>query len=127
MILWFRQQAVLEHVLPVFADIISLKNLVDTTVGLERFAHQQQTIPLTTNGLREYQRLYEANGGAVEVNDHVVIGDAIQMVFYPEEVAKRSTLWDLVGQFRGSANADDAAQSNSVSALAGSLSAMMRG
>jgi len=84
--------------------------------------------PLTTNGLREYQRLYEANGDAVEVNDHVMIGDAIQMVFYPEEAAaKRFTLWDLAGQFQGSANADDAAQSNSVSALARSLSAMMRG
>jgi len=63
--------------------------------------------PLTTNGLREYQRLLDELGVAVEVNDHDMIGDAMRMVFYPEDAAKRSTLWDLAGQFQGTATVND--------------------
>jgi len=90
---------------------------------------------LTTNGLREYQRLYQELGDAVEVNDHVMIADAMRMVFYPEEVAagnkKQATLWDLVGEFQGTATVDNSnggsKDSYVNSTLAGSLAAMMRG
>lgn len=85
---------------------------------------------LTTNGLREYERLYQEHGDAVEVNDHVMMADAVRMVFYPEEMAaantKRATLWDLVGEFRGTATVDNSNDGTVNSALVGSLAAMMQ-
>jgi nicotinamidase-related amidase len=56
---------------------------------------------LTTKGLREYQRIYEEEGELAHVNDSRMIGDAVCMVFYPEEAAKRSTRWDPAATFQG--------------------------
>ena len=58
--------------------------------------------PLTTPGLVEYQRLYDEsikNKKAVAVNDHAMISDTVQLVFFQHDVdnKNKNNQWDLAG------------------------------
>lgn len=57
--------------------------------------------PLTTIGLRTYQRLYKEQGEAAQVNDHTMIAEAMRLVFGPERTtSKKDFNWELVGTYR---------------------------
>ena len=56
--------------------------------------------PLTTPGLLEYQRLFNEsdNKKAVAVNDHAMISDTVQLVFFHDVDNKnKNNQWDLAG------------------------------
>jgi nicotinamidase-related amidase len=51
--------------------------------------------PLTTIGLKTYQGLFESQGDACEVNDHVMIADTVALIFKEATATK----WELIGNF----------------------------
>ncbi|KAL3925326.1 MAG: hypothetical protein SGILL_000483 [Bacillariaceae sp.] len=55
--------------------------------------------PLTTVGLKTYQRLYDTQGEACEVNDHVMIGDTVTLVFEDETPCKKKVKWESIGTY----------------------------
>jgi hypothetical protein len=73
--------------------------LFDPTVGQ----------PLTTTGLREYQRQYDLHGEAAVINDHDMIADTVHYIFETsssEDDSKTTTpstaattKWEVIGTF----------------------------
>jgi nicotinamidase-related amidase len=108
-------------------DVDGKSWLIECNFGPSMFDPEANQ-PLTTKGLQEYQRRYEAEGDRVQVNDRRMIGDAVCMVFYPEEAAQRSTRWDPAGAFQGEAAVETGSSSvGTSSAVAASLAAMVLG
>lgn len=54
--------------------------------------------PLTTIGLKTYQKLYESQGDSCEVNDHNMLADTVKLVFKND----KTTRWEAIGKFNAS-------------------------
>ena len=52
------------------------------------------------NSLKKYQPFYEHHGANAEVNDHVMIKDAVSSVFFPKEATKKSEENGNIGGWR---------------------------